>query len=67
MTMANERICDACGMAYDWAPVNASGFDYCCESCSRGEACTCPQHNHAAGPWATPSATEETVGGAGIP
>jgi hypothetical protein len=33
-------------MEYDWEGVDVDNYHYCCEACSRGEECTCPQHNH---------------------
>ena len=44
--MAEVRVCDACGMEFDWAGVEVQGYEYCCEPCSRGENCVCPQHDH---------------------
>jgi len=44
--MAEMRLCEACGMEYDWEGVDVDRYHYCCEACSRGEECTCPQHNH---------------------
>jgi len=44
--MAEMKTCDACAMEYDWPGVDIQGYEYCCEACSRGEECTCPQHNH---------------------
>ena len=47
--MADTKTCDACGMDYDWQGVNVGSYEYCCEACSQGEECTCPQHNHQYG------------------
>jgi hypothetical protein len=44
--MAAMRLCDACGMEFDWPGVQVKGYDYCCEACARGERCTCEQHHH---------------------
>ena len=44
--MAEMKLCEACGMEYDWTGVDERGYEYCCEACSRGEECTCPQHRH---------------------
>jgi hypothetical protein len=44
--MAELKLCEACGMKYDWEGVEEQGYEYCCEACSRGEECTCPQHQH---------------------
>ena len=44
--MADMRLCEACGMEFDWEGVTREGIDYCCEACARGEECTCPQHRH---------------------
>jgi hypothetical protein len=44
--MAEMKLCDACSMEFDWKGVEARGYEYCCEACSRGEECTCPQHRH---------------------
>ena len=44
--MAEKKLCEACGMYYDWEGVEVQGYEYCCEACSRGEECTCPQHDH---------------------
>lgn len=44
--MPEMRLCEACGMEFDWEGVEKQGFEYCCEPCSRGEECVCPQHNH---------------------
>jgi hypothetical protein len=44
--MADARVCDACGMEFDWPGVEAKGYEYCCEPCSRGENCVCSQHDH---------------------
>ena len=43
--MMVTRLCDACGMEYDWEPVRHDGQEYCCEACARGERCECPQHD----------------------
>jgi hypothetical protein len=40
-------ICAECGMPFDWPEVESEGNSYCCEACSLGEPCTCPQHEHA--------------------
>ena len=40
------KRCDACGMEFDWEGVIANNYEYCCEACSNGEPCTCPQHQH---------------------
>ena len=45
--MMEERVCPACRMPYDWRGVIAGGQEYCCEPCAAGEACICPQHDHA--------------------
>lgn len=47
METTDERICAACGLAYDWNPVLAEGESYCCAACSRGQECTCPEHSAA--------------------
>ena len=44
--MAEMKLCEACGMEFDWEGVTVMNYEYCCEACSRGEACTCPQHHH---------------------
>ena len=44
--MAEAKMCDACGMEFDWEGASERGYEYCCEACARGEECTCPQHNH---------------------
>lgn len=44
--MAEYRLCEACGMEFDWEGVEERGYQYCCAACARGEECTCPQHNH---------------------
>jgi len=44
--MADMQLCEACVMEYDWDGVETEGHYYCCAACSRGEECTCPQHNH---------------------
>ena len=44
--MADMRVCEACGMEYDWQGVQEQGVEYCCAACARGDECTCPQHNH---------------------
>ena len=45
METTDERICVACGVAYDWNPVFADGEHYCCDACARGRECTCPEHS----------------------
>lgn len=45
--MAEMRLCEACAMEYDWEGVEVGNYQYCCEACSNGAECTCPQHNHA--------------------
>ncbi|MCC2671541.1 MAG: hypothetical protein K0Q72_4012 [Armatimonadetes bacterium] len=47
--MAEMKLCNTCGMEYDWTGVTVLNYEYCCEACSRGEECTCPQHNHQHG------------------
>lgn len=44
--MAETKLCNNCAMDYDWEGVRVLNYDYCCEACSRGEECTCPQHHH---------------------
>lgn len=44
--MAEKRVCDNCLMEFDWPGVKVETYEYCCEACSRGEECTCPQHHH---------------------
>lgn len=44
--MAEQQMCDACAMEFDWAGVEVSGYHYCCEACSRAEECTCEAHQH---------------------
>jgi len=44
--MAELKMCDTCAMEYDWEGVQVMNYNYCCEACSVGEECTCPQHNH---------------------
>lgn len=44
--MNETRVCDNCLMEFDWPGVTVETYEYCCEACSRGEECTCPQHNH---------------------
>jgi hypothetical protein len=40
------KMCEACAMEFDWPGVEVQGYEYCCEACSVGEECTCPQHHH---------------------
>lgn len=47
--MAEMRLCEACGMEYDWEGVEVRNYKYCCQPCADGEECTCPQHNHQYG------------------
>jgi hypothetical protein len=44
--MPEMRLCEACGMEYDWAGVQRQNYEYCCAGCADGGECTCPQHNH---------------------
>jgi hypothetical protein len=44
--MAEMKLCSNCAMEYDWEGITVQNYDYCCEACSRGEECTCPQHQH---------------------
>lgn len=44
--MPEMKLCEACGMEYDWKGVEWQGFEYCCDACASGEECTCPQHRH---------------------
>jgi hypothetical protein len=44
--MEQAQVCDNCAMEYDWTGVDVGNYHYCCEACSHGEECTCPQHNH---------------------
>ena len=44
--MPEMKLCEACGMEFDWTGVQQEGAEFCCEGCARGEECTCPQHNH---------------------
>jgi hypothetical protein len=48
--MHEERICEACGMAFDWAGVEENGVEYCCAACARGEACSCTRHEQTVEP-----------------
>lgn len=48
-TMADMRLCEECGMEFDWQGVRKNGVEYCCEGCASGGECTCPQHQHATG------------------
>jgi hypothetical protein len=45
--MADQKFCDVCDMPFDWEGVTDGDTVYCCEGCATGEACTCPQHQHA--------------------
>jgi len=40
-----DRVCPACQEPFDWKPVLVNGQEFCCEACSRGLACTCPEHS----------------------
>lgn len=60
--MAEQQMCDACGMEFDWPGVEASGYQYCCEACSRGEECTCEAHEHNYGITAALSPDTEQAG-----
>jgi hypothetical protein len=42
-----RKICDACGLEYDWAGVTVGDRIYCCAACAQGLPCTCPQHQQA--------------------
>jgi hypothetical protein len=44
--MTDEKFCSECGMSFDWPGITARGEEYCCQACSIGEECTCPQHSH---------------------
>ncbi len=44
--MAEMKMCENCMMEFDWPGVEVRGYEYCCEPCSNGEECICPQHNH---------------------
>ena len=44
--MADMRLCEACGMEFDWAGVQRGTQEYCCAGCAEGKECTCPQHRH---------------------
>ena len=59
--MIVETICDHCGMEYDWPGVTIGDLVYCCLACSRGEPCTCPQHNHGYVATTVPTAATETI------
>jgi hypothetical protein len=48
--MDEARVCDNCAMEYDWIGVDVDNYHYCCEACSQGEECTCPQHDHHSAP-----------------
>ena len=45
--MNETRICDNCMMDFDWKGVQVGTYDYCCDACSKGQECTCPQHDHS--------------------
>jgi len=47
MDRNDERVCEACGLLYDWDPVIADGSHFCCDACARGQECTCPEHAEA--------------------
>jgi hypothetical protein len=44
--MTETRICPECEMEFDWPGVEVDGEIYCCEACSQGMPCECPQHQH---------------------
>jgi len=44
--MEETQVCPECDMEFDWTGVEEDGMVYCCEACSLGEPCTCPQHEH---------------------
>lgn len=39
-------ICRECEMEFDRPGIDVDGEIYCCEACSRGEPCVCPQHDN---------------------
>jgi hypothetical protein len=43
--MEATYVCPECEMEFDWQGVEVDGEIYCCEACSVGEPCTCPQHS----------------------
>ena len=43
---SKEKLCQACGMRFDWQGTIEGGEEYCCAECARGLPCTCPQHDH---------------------
>lgn len=66
--MNETRVCDNCLMEFDWPGVTVETYEYCCEACSRGEECTCPQHDHQHEGAASPStmrSKQPTTGGSG--
>jgi hypothetical protein len=44
--MADMRLCEECGMEFDWQGTTRNGVEYCCEGCATGGDCTCPEHHH---------------------
>jgi hypothetical protein len=42
MTAIIEKICERCEMEFDWPGVTVGDETYCCDTCARGEPCTCP-------------------------
>jgi hypothetical protein len=47
MMTATEKVCEACGMEYDWpGATGRQGEEFCCEACARGEPCICSQHEY---------------------
>jgi hypothetical protein len=42
------RLCPECEMEFDWVGIEKDGEFYCCEPCSVGDPCECPQHAHGA-------------------
>jgi hypothetical protein len=44
--MTETRICPECEMEFDWPGVEVDEEIYCCEACSLGQPCDCPQHQH---------------------
>ena len=44
--MSETRICPECEMEFDWPGVEVDEETYCCEACSQGQPCECPQHQH---------------------
>jgi hypothetical protein len=34
-------------MEFEWPGFEVDGEIYCCEACSLGQPCVCPQHDHS--------------------